>query len=248
MKYMYLTIGIVSTLYVTVFAEASAKDDKPGTTPRWEQWERYEKDEDALRIRNDRIKSSGELADMLLQADARKLGPGTLLIEYTVGMCTVKKAVYSVQHGDKKVNFTVDHIDWTNQEMVVSLPGTLGQDTVSNKQSFAIKCGEKLDKYLQQLTEKYGKGNASENSSTNVLNRGKVMTWTVGDGYLEIETTLGAGIIKDITYVISNEKEKQKITLKVKEVDLIKGEMTIVLPNGSIPKKPDRDQSSTSKK
>jgi hypothetical protein len=55
------------------------------------------------------------------------------------------------------------------------------------------------------------------------------MTWKVGDGYLEIETTLGAGIVKDIMYVIGNGNEKEKTRMKVKGIDLTKGEMTIVI-------------------
>lgn len=101
---------------------------------------------------------------------------------------------------------------------------------LAGEQSQEMKRGDSIGKHLPKLTEKYGKGNASEKSATDALAKTEMVTWKVGDGYLEVETTLGAGIVKDITYVMGDEIDKQRRRLRVKDVDLAKGEMTIVIP------------------
>ena len=61
-----------------------------------------------------------------------------------------------------------------------------GVSAFAKDKSQMLKPGSSLSKHLSKLTERYGKGRASENAAPNTRSKGKVMTWKLGAGYLEI--------------------------------------------------------------
>lgn len=176
-------------------------------------------------------------ANPIFHFDARKIGPGTLVVEVTFGMLKVRKMTYVVDGGGKTSNLDIAEVSLESDEKAVQLkarlPGTLVQTVGGGGGTSIVREGEQLKKYLPELIEKYGNGIASEKFATSALSRSEVKTWKVGDGYLEIETTLGAGIVKDITYVVGDENGEKRTRMKVKDVDLTKGEMTILVPGHS---------------
>jgi hypothetical protein len=180
-------------------------------------------------------KRTGE--NSLYHVDARKIGPGTLLVRVTFGMLQIKSMTYSIEGGGRMVTLDVAEVNFESDEGVVQLrarlPGASMQSGASSDQVSALKTGEGVGKYLLRLNEKYGRPTVAEKAAPNGLKRSEVMQWKVGDGYLEIETILGAGIVKEITYVIGDQKDKSHKKLKVKNVDLTKGEMTIELPGNA---------------
>lgn len=195
---------------------------------------KYEKDQDYLKKRAEQFGRSPRAdARAFYDADARKIGPGTLVVEYTAGMCSVRAMTYSLACEGKTTDLEIKQIDWGKDEMTVQMPGMSARDAVRQDQASTLSIGESVNKHLAKLSETFGKGSATEKSATNALSRSEVMTWKVGDGYLEIETTLGAGIVKAITYVIGNQNEEKRTRIEVKDVDLTKGEMTIVIPGRS---------------
>ena len=108
-----------------------------------------------------------------------------------------------------------------------ALTATAAEDDV-------IKKGGSIGAHLGEgtpLTKTYGKPTQLLNSPSSVPGTSEVMMWKVGDGILVIETSFSAGIIKNISYVITDSKEQKRTTLKVKEFNPTTGEMTIVIPN-----------------
>lgn len=123
--------------------------------------------------------------------------------------------------------------------MILSI-SSICMSTIAGDQPHAMKKGTFLADHLSEL-KKYEKSTPfsgiERNPSTSVMTEAAI--WKVGDGFLVVECTIGAGIITNITYVIYSEKDKQQITLNVKDVDLTKNEMTIILPNRATLGKPD---------
>jgi hypothetical protein len=110
---------------------------------------------------------------------------------------------------------------------------------ITAEQLDALKRDSKIGDHIQEL-EKYGKceevPDTEPSPSADVLvqsldKAGDKCKLKIGDGFLYLRISYGVGFVKDIKYVIDDENEKHKTTLNVKEVDLIKGEMTIFLHN-----------------
>ena len=112
--------------------------------------------------------------------------------------------------------------------LLCSVALCLSMPALADEQSPVLKRGELIVDHLTKLRERTSEGKGFRKTKT--LPFTEVTRWGLGDGFLEIETSMGAGIVLDITYVVSNEKEQEKKTLKVKDVDLTKGEMTVMLP------------------
>ncbi|MBE0665474.1 MAG: hypothetical protein IH584_06585 [Candidatus Aminicenantes bacterium] len=96
-----------------------------------------------------------------------------------------------------------------------------------------IKTGGAIGAHLGEgtpLTRTYGKPAQLLDSPSSVPGTSEVMMWRVGAGILVIETSFGAGIIKNISYVIDGSQEQKRTTLKVKEFNPASGEMTITIP------------------
>jgi len=97
-----------------------------------------------------------------------------------------------------------------------------------------IKRGDKIVKHLGDgtpLKKNYGESKQLLDSHSSVPANTEVMMWKVGDGTLVIETSLGAGFIVDINYVITDSKDEKRTTLKVKEFNPSTGDMTLAIPN-----------------
>jgi len=211
----------------------SAKDDRLRTPQRLKLASYYDGTLLSKYAKNEEVlKRYG--ANSFFHVEARKIGPGTLLVRVTFGMLQVKNMTYSVEGGGRMVTLDVAEVNLESDEGVVQLrarlPGASMQSVISSDQVSTLKTGDDLDKHLPWLNEKYGKATAAEKAAPSGLKRSEVMQWKVGDGYLEIETTLGAGIVNEITYVIGDQKDMSHKKLKVKSVNLTKGEMTIELP------------------
>ncbi len=196
--------------------------------------QKYEKDYDYLKKRADHFARS-QMADVraFYDVDARRIGPGTLVVESTVGMCIIQAMTYSLECERQTTDLEIAQIDWGKGEMTARMPGVSARDAVRQDQAEIVNIGESVSKHFATLKEALGEGRAAETSSTNALLRCEVLTWKVGDGYLEIEATLGAGLVKDITYVVGDENREKRTRMKVKNVDLTKGEMTIIFPESS---------------
>jgi hypothetical protein len=176
-------------------------------------------------------------ANPFFHFDARKIGPGTLVVEVTFGMLKVRKMTYLVDGGGKTSDLDIAEVSLESDEKAVQLkarlPGTWVQTVGGGDQASTMKAGESANKHLSKLIEKYGKATASKKMGPNGLTLAEVMKWKVGEGFLEIEVSVGAGIVDKITYLIGNEREAKSTRMKVNNVDLTKGEMTIVIPGHS---------------
>jgi hypothetical protein len=107
---------------------------------------------------------------------------------------------------------------------------------IAGEQSHILKRGDFIGGHLPEL-KKYGEPVPQSDSTLGgYTGRGEKGAWKIGDGFLVIETSMGAGFILDISYVINSGKDKPIIMLKVKEVDLSNGEMTVIIP-GTAPEK-----------
>jgi hypothetical protein len=99
----------------------------------------------------------------------------------------------------------------------------------AGEQTSKLRRGDLIGDHLSEL-RKYGESKPGLEAPSGLAGTVEMAMWKVGDGFLVIETSMSAGIVKDITYVIYGEKEKQKTVLKVKEVDFKTGEIVLVLP------------------
>jgi hypothetical protein len=108
----------------------------------------------------------------------------------------------------------------------------LNTSAMAAESSSPLKRGSLIGGYLNQL-EKHGRSkpvNESDPKLRGMRERGR---WKIGDGFLEIEMSISAGIITDILYAINSEEGKNGTTLTVKEVDLPRCEMTVTIPPGA---------------
>jgi hypothetical protein len=94
-----------------------------------------------------------------------------------------------------------------------------------------LKRGILIGELLPQLN-KYGKPHSLSSSPED---KGIVekIAWKIGQGSLVAEITIGAGIVRDLFYALPDGRTQTEIILKVKEVNLADGEMTIILPNSA---------------
>jgi len=112
---------------------------------------------------------------------------------------------------------------------------TTGGTLPGDGKSTILRRGDLIGRHISAL-RKYGDGTPLLELETpsrvpGITERGtEVGMWKVGDGILVVETSLGAGFVADISYVIVTGKENEKTTLKVKEFNLTKGEMVIIVP------------------
>ena len=106
--------------------------------------------------------------------------------------------------------------------------------TATTAKTYVIRAGGAIGAHLGDgtpLTRTYGKPAQLLDSPAGIPGISEVMMWKVGAGILVIETSFGAGIIKNISYVIAGSQEQKRITLKVREFNPASGEMTISIPN-----------------
>ena len=172
-----------------------------------------------------------------------KVDDGYLEIEVSMGAGIVNNITYVMNDENEKQQkrLKVKNVDLAKGEMTIMPYENLNMEEESPLNKDLLKLTERygkgikpqINKDLLKLTERYGKEITSQKVASNALNKSEVIKWKVGDGYLEIETTLGAGIVKDITYVMNNDKGKPVKKLKVKNVNLTTGEMTIELPDNT---------------
>ena len=104
---------------------------------------------------------------------------------------------------------------------------------VSAEDNNVIKPRGSIGEHLGEaaaLIRTYGKPKQLLDSPSSVPATTEVMMWKVGEGILVIETSFSAGIIKNISYVITD-SQNRRTTLKVKEFNPATGEMTIIIPN-----------------
>jgi hypothetical protein len=185
---------------------------------------------------------------------------GIVVLEYTPGALIVLRGTLFVSVEDGVKQFAIASIEPTRGKMVIQLPGererykkgpmplmweddnlmlrasTEKRESETRSSAVILRpgLGPRRGEAVSLLTERYGQASVSgEGGATNALDGAEVLQWKVGDGYLEIEITLGAGIVKEITYVIGDQKDKSHKKLKVNNVDLTKGEMTIELPGNA---------------
>ncbi len=163
---------------------------------------------------------------------AWKVGDGSLVLKVSMGAGFIRDITYVIGYEylkERKI-LKVKEVDLAKGELTAILPGCGQAGTPVEDTTAKIQIGHSVDMHREALNMMYGKGLETINAGTNALSRSEVMTWTVGDEYLEIESTSGAGIVKDISYVVGNENGEKRSRIKVKEVDLAKGEMTIMIP------------------
>lgn len=195
----------------------------------FQQYLEYGRDEVVLRRHEEKQRRSHCLNEhSLLQADARKIGEGSLLVEYTMGMCLIEFMSYLVEHDGKTVSFDVRQIDWLSHEMILKLPGQSLHNVTRRGKSLNLKRGEIINRYCARLDEKYGNVGTSTLAERG-LDPSSVMTWNIGEGCLEIKADSISGIVVDIAYVVGNKRGNNHVRLCLKEVDLEKDEVTIVI-------------------
>lgn len=169
------------------------------------------------------------------QSVAWKVGDGSLVLKATMGAGLIRDITYVLgdEHQKERKVLKVKAVDLAKGEMTAFMPGHDQAGAIVKEPNAKLQIGHSVDVHRDALSMRYGKVTPVKNAGTNSVSRSEVMTWKVGDGYLEIETTLGAGLVKDITYVVGDENGEKVTRMKVKEVDLTKGEMTILVPGHS---------------
>ncbi len=162
---------------------------------------------------------------------AWKVGDGSLVLKATMGVGLIRDITYVVgdEHLKERKSLKVKAVDLAKGEMTACMPGYDQAGALEKEPNANIQTGHSIDVHRDTLNMRCGKGTPVGNTGTNSVSISEVMMWKVGDGYLEIETTLGAGIVKDITYVVGDENGEKRTRMKVKDVDLTKGEMTILV-------------------
>jgi hypothetical protein len=112
--------------------------------------------------------------------------------------------------------------------LVVTLACSVG-NTIADTNTATVKPGDPLTKHIQSL-KAFGDGKPLLATPTGVPGETEVMMWRVGDGVLTVTTSIGAVIIKEMTYIVRGDGGKS-VPLKVKEFNPKTGEMTIIVPN-----------------
>ncbi len=98
--------------------------------------------------------------------------------------------------------------------------------SIAEDKSPTVKRAGSIAEYLSELKE-YEKDAPSLDLTPSPF-WGYRGGWKIGDGYLAVEANGRQGAIMGMRYVIGD--EKNRTILKAKEVDLTKGEMTVIIP------------------
>ena len=114
----------------------------------------------------------------------------------------------------------------------VALLCSLAVCAMADADSSVISPGELISKHVSSL-KPYGDGKPLNATPAGTPGKTEVMMWRVGDGILTVTVTIGAGVIRDMSYITRTDGGKG-LPLKVKEFNPETGDMTIMVPNNRV--------------
>jgi hypothetical protein len=165
------------------------------------------------------------------------MGDGFLLLQSTAGLGQIMDMKYLIQDSDQTMKLlNVLKMDFNNMEMKVALyndrsksDGAVFRSNRSEKDEAAILNNEgSIAKHLAKLNG-YGDGSPIIDLKKSSLSNDFKM-WQIGCGYLTIEYDRDNGAIKTIKYIIIDSNRSDYTALNLKDANLDKNEITIIIP------------------
>jgi hypothetical protein len=116
------------------------------------------------------------------------------------------------------------------QAMIIAvLMVSVGLAVAAETNSPVLKQGDLISRHLQNLAP-FGDGKPLLATPAGQPGTTEVMMWKIGDGILTVTTSIGAGIIKEMSYIVRTDGGRG-LPFEVKEFNPKTGEMTIRVPN-----------------